>query len=158
MEEQFYLVYPAVIVAIAISWRLSLRRRLGIVLGAAAIGSLVVSIVQTSTSPTVAYFSPLPRVWELSLGGIVALSTENLRRWPAPIAAVLTWIGLASILGASVFYSSSTAYPGWAVVLPVFGAAFVIAGGAASSDQGAERLLRMRPFQWIGLISYSLYL
>jgi peptidoglycan/LPS O-acetylase OafA/YrhL len=159
VEEQFYLVYPAIIIAVAsLSWRLSFRRRLGIVLGAAALGSLVVSIVQTSTSPTAAYFSPLPRVWELSLGGIVALSTEYLRRWPAPISAVLSWLGLASILGAGAFYSSSTAYPGWAVALPVLGAALIIAGGAAAPERGAEWLLRMRPFQWIGLISYSLYL
>ncbi len=159
VEEQFYLVYPATIVVVAsISWRLSLRRRLGIVLGVAALGSLLVSITQTSTNPTTAYFSPLPRVWELSLGGIVALSTEYLRRWPAPISSVLSWLGLASILGAGAFYSASTAYPGWAVALPVFGAALIIAGGTAVPERGAERLLRMRPFQWIGLISYSLYL
>ena len=159
VEEQFYLVYPAIIIVVArFSSRLSLRLRLGIVLGAAALGSLLVSTVQTSTSPTTAYFSPLPRVWELSLGGIVALSTEYLRRWPTPISAVLSWLGLASILGAGTFYSSSTAYPGWAVALPVVGAALIIAGGTAVPERGVERLLRIRPFQWIGLVSYSLYL
>ena len=44
------------------------------------------------------------------------------------------------------------------MALPVIGAALVIGGGVATPTQGAESLLRLRPFQWIGLVSYSLYL
>jgi hypothetical protein len=141
-----------------LSWRLSLRWRLGFVLGAAVIASFVASIVQTSTNPTSAYFSPFPRVWELALGGLVAVCTVSLRRLPAPFAAALSWIGLGSILVAAFLFTSTTAYPGGAVALPVLGAALVIAGGIAEPAHGVERLLRLRPFQWIGLISYSLYL
>ena len=77
---------------------------------------------------------------------------------PARLAALLTWIGLGAILLAAFAFSSSTAYPGWAVALPVVGTALVIAGGVAEPAYGAEVLLRLRPFQWMGLISYSLYL
>ena len=159
VEEQFYLVYPTIFLAIAgLSLQLSLRRRLAIVLGGAAVLSFAVSVVQTSNNPTAAYFSPLPRIWELALGGLVAISTASLRRLPASIAAVLSWSGLGFIVLAAVSFSSSTSYPGFAVALPVMGAAMVIAGGVAEPSWGAEIALRLRPCQWLGLISYSLYL
>ena len=59
---------------------------------------------------------------------------------------------------AAFTFSSTTAYPGWAVAVPVVGAALVIAGGVAKPAYGVESLLRLRPFQWLGLVSYSLYL
>jgi peptidoglycan/LPS O-acetylase OafA/YrhL len=159
VEEQFYLVYPTIFLALGrLSWRLSLRRRLGIVLAVAAVASFIISIVQTSADPTTAYFSPLPRVWELALGGLVAVCTVELRRTPTRIAAALSWLGLAFVLAAAHFYTSATAYPGWAVALPVIGAALIIGGGVAQPPFGVERLLGLRPIQWIGLISYSWYL
>src|ERR1022692_723122 len=159
VEEQFYLVYPTIFLVLArLSWGLSLRRRLGIVLAVAAVASFIISIVQTSSAPTTAYFSPLPRVWELALGGLVAVCTVELRRTPTRISAALSWLGLAFVLAAAHFYTSATAYPGWAVALPVIGAALVIAGGVAQPAFGVERLLGLRPIQWIGLISYSWYL
>ncbi len=159
VEEQFYLVYPAIFLAVAtLSRGLSLRRRLGFVLGVAVVVSFVASIIQTKGNPTAAYFSPLPRVWELALGGLVALGTVSLRRLPPRGAALLSWIGLGAVLTAAFAFSSSTAYPGWAVAVPVVGSALVIAGGVAKPAYGAESLLKLRPFQWMGLISYSLYL
>ena len=97
-------------------------------------------------------------MWELALGGLIAVCTISLRRLPALFAAALSWIGLASILVAAFLFTSATAYPGGAVALPVVGAALIIAGGVADPSYGVERLLRLRPFQWIGMISYSLYL
>ncbi len=159
VEEQFYLIYPTIfLVVAAVARRQGLRRRLGIVLGVAVVASFVFSIVQTSSNPTAAYFSPFPRVWELALGGLVAVSTAHLRRVPALVAAVMSWLGLGMILLAAVVFSPSTSYPGWRVALPVIGAALVIGGGVATTKNGAESLLRLRPFQWIGLVSYSLYL
>jgi len=159
VEEQFYLLYPAIFLVVAgISLRSSLRRRIGLVLGVAIVVSFAWSILQTSNNPTAAFFSPLPRVWELALGGLVAVSTVQLRRLPAAIANALSWLGLAAILLASVAFSAATPYPGWRVALPVCGAALVIAGGTVNPTHGVERLLALRPFQWIGLISFSLYL
>ena len=159
VEEQFYLVYPAVFLVVAgLSLRSSLRRRLGWVLGVAIVASFVWSIVQTTNNPTAAFFSPLPRVWELALGGLVAVSTVQLRRLPTVIASASSWIGLGAIFLASIVFSAATPYPGWRVALPVCGTALVIAGGMTNPTHGAERLLRLRAFQWVGLISFSLYL
>ncbi len=159
VEEQFYLIYPTIFLVVAYFSRgLGLRRRLGIVLGIAVVVSFVVSILQTSSNPTAAYFSPFPRVWELALGGLVALLSARLRRVPSPVAAVAAWLGLGLVLLSAVVFTSSTSYPGWRVALPVVGTALVIGAGVAAPAHGAESLLRLRPFQWIGLISYSLYL
>jgi peptidoglycan/LPS O-acetylase OafA/YrhL len=159
VEEQFYLVYPTVFLGVSIlSRRFSLRRRLGIALSAAIAASFVTSIVQTSANPTSAYFSPFTRGWELALGGIVAVGTVSLRRLPGTFATALSWIGLGSILVAAYLFTSATAYPGVAVALPVVGAALIIAGGVAEPAYGVERLLRLRTFQWMGLVSYSFYL
>jgi peptidoglycan/LPS O-acetylase OafA/YrhL len=159
VEEQFYLVYPVLFLLVAgLSWRLPLRGRLGLVLGAAVIASFVASVVETSSNPNAAYFLPYPRVWELALGGLVAVGATSLRRVPSWTAATLSWLGLGSIVLAACLFSSATAYPGWVVALPVVGAALVIAAGTTQPAYGVETLLRLRPFQWIGLISYSLYL
>ena len=159
VEEQFYLVYPAIFLVVAgISLRSSLRRRIGWVLGVAIVASFIWSIIQTSNNPTAAFFSPLPRVWELALGGLVAISANQLRRLPAAITSASSWVGLGAIVLASVVFSAATSYPGWRVALPVCGTALVIVGGTINPTHGAERLLGWRPFQWVGLISFSLYL
>ena len=159
VEEQFYLVYPAVFVVVAGLWRQrSLRCRLGLMLAIALAGSLAESVVMTSNDPNTAYFSTVPRIWELALGGLVAVGTVGLRRVPMPLASTASWLGLGLILVAAFVFTPATSYPGSAVILPVVGAALVIAGGVAEPDYGVEVLLRLRPFQWLGLISYSLYL
>ncbi len=159
VEEQFYLVYPAVFLVVAGLWRQrSLRLRIGIMLAIAAAVSLAESVVMTSSNPNTAYFSTVPRIWELALGGLVAVGTVGLRRVPKPLASAASWLGLGLVLVAAFVFTPATSYPGSAVVLPVAGAALVIAGGVAEPAYGAEVLLRLRPFQWLGLISYSLYL
>ena len=105
-----------------------------------------------------AYFSPFTRAWELALGALVALGAGYLRRLPTAFAAVLTWLGLAGILGAALAFTNTTAYPGSWVALPVVATALVIAGGTAAPRRGAEALLSQSPFRWMGRWSYSLYL
>ena len=81
VEEQFYAVYPALFV-------LALRRRhrraessliLWVGLAAVVAASFALSVAQTSTQPTTAYFSPFTRAWELAIGALVALATTRLR-------------------------------------------------------------------------------
>ena len=159
VEEQFYLVYPALVLIVA-SWRttVSLRVRLGIVLVPVIAGSILLSAVQTGSSPTWAYFSPLTRAWELALGALVAVATPTLLRIPRHLAGAMTWAGMAAIAVAAVTFSSTTAYPGTAVIVPVVGAALVVAGGTPVPGRGTEAVLRLGPFQWVGRLSYSLSL
>jgi peptidoglycan/LPS O-acetylase OafA/YrhL len=159
VEEQFYLVYPAVFLIVAGFFaRPSLRIRLAIVLGLTVVGSYTLSVALTSSDPSIAFFSPFTRAWELALGALIAVTSHNLRRLPASIAAAATWIGLGGILVAAFVFTSATAYPGSLAAVPVIGAGLIIAGGTAQPTWGVEAILRLRPFQLLGLISYSLYL
>ena len=159
VEEQFYLVFPTLFLVVArVGPRPGLRTRMLAVLGAISVCSLLWSIIQTSTNPNYAYFSPFTRAWELALGAMVALAAPKFTKVPAAVAATATWIGLAAIVVAGVVFNASTPYPGLLVAIPVVGAAMVIAGGAAAPNLGAEKLLGLRPFRQLGRISYSLYL
>ncbi len=159
VEEQFYLVYPALFLLITAKARhISSRGRLALVLGIVVVSSFSFSVLETSVNPTAAYFSPLARAWELALGGLVAVFAGALRRLPSAVATCMSWLGLGVVLASAFVFSSVTAYPGAAVALPVVGTALVISAGTACPVWGAESMLKLRPFQWVGLISYSLYL
>ena len=88
----------------------------------------------------------------------MALCSDRLQRLPQSVAAGLSWLGLGLILLAAFAFTSATSYPGSLVAIPVIGAALIIAAGSAQPNQGVETLLGLRPFQWLGLVSYSLYL
>jgi peptidoglycan/LPS O-acetylase OafA/YrhL len=159
VEEQFYLVYPTLFILIAtLGRKINLRVRLAAALTIVVMGSFAWSIYETETNGIVAYFSPLTHAWELALGGLIAVETFHLAKVPRLVAGLLTWVGLGLIIVAATFLTDLTAYPGWAVSLPVLGAALIIAGGAACPPRGVELLLGLAAVRWIGKLSYSLYL
>ncbi len=159
VEEQFYVLYPTLFLVVSALARLwSLRTRLAVVLLAVLAASLGWSVIQTMSNGTAAYFSPLTRAWELALGGLIAVGSPLLIRAPKAVAAAAGWLGLGGIALACVIYNAATAYPGSAVILPVAATGLVIAGGAAAPGLGAELILACRPLQWLGKLSYSLYL
>jgi len=159
VEEQFYLLYPTLFILTALLWkRISLRPKLTILLTCSIAVSFAWSIHQTAVNSVAAFFSPFTRAWELALGGLVAVLSLQLGKLHSAVAAALTWVGLAGILVAAFVYSAATPYPGVAVALPVISTALVVAGGMARPMAGAEVVLRLPPFQWMGKLSYSLYL
>ena len=158
VEEQFYLVYPTLFVLAAAGRMLSLRARLAAGLTIVIVGSFALSVTQTTANPTVAYFSPFTRAWELALGALIAVGTHSLARVPVRVATAATWVGMGAILVAAFAFNAQTPYPGSLVAIPVVGAALVIAGGIAVPRWGAEAVLGLAPCQELGKLSYSLYL
>jgi peptidoglycan/LPS O-acetylase OafA/YrhL len=159
VEEQFYIVYPTLI--LLIGWwarKGSFRLRLTMVLLAVIIASYTYSIVYTSVSSQGAYFSLLTRSWELALGGLIAVHGRHLQRIPRGWAAVASWVGLTVILVSSLTLNGSSVYPGALVAIPTLGAGLVIAAGASQPVWGVERLLSREPFQFLAAISFPLYL
>jgi peptidoglycan/LPS O-acetylase OafA/YrhL len=69
-----------------------------------------------------------------------------------------TWAGLAAALVAAFTFTATTKFPGYAVALPVLGTAVAIGGGAVHSERSAGRVLGLRPLQYLGHRSYSMYL
>jgi peptidoglycan/LPS O-acetylase OafA/YrhL len=168
VEEQFYLVWPALIIATAWLVRHA-RRRTGataapsaapylVVLALVAAVSFALSLATTRSAPPVAFFSLPTRAWELAVGGLVALTVGHWRRLPPLPAAIAGWVGLGVVLLACTQLGRTTPYPGTAALLPVLGAALVIGAGCATPEQGCGRVLSVRPMRAIGRVSYSWYL
>jgi len=168
VEEQFYLLWPALIIGTAWLIRRVRRRtrtdatssRIPHLLVLALVGavSLATSLILTRVLPPVAFFSLPTRAWELAVGGLVALTADQWRRLPAVPAAIAGWAGLALILLACTWLGPTTPYPGTAALLPVLGTALVIGAGCAAPARGCGRVLGRSPMRAIGRVSYSWYL
>lgn len=157
VEEQFYLIWPALLAGVWLAGRS--RRALAIVLGVVVVSSLLCSVTLTFQEQPWAFFSLWSRAWELGIGGLVALVLRARPRIMPPIVAgIAGWLGLTGILGAVALFTNHTAFPGWAAIVPVSATALVIAVGGAQTRFGPIRLLGTWPFQFVGAISYSLYL
>jgi len=173
VEEQFYVVWPALLAVTGFGFAALRRRRargartdpapvstarIAAVLVALGALSLYLSINQTASDPHAAYFSTIDRAWELIVGALLAVLLPQVGRLPGRVRAVMSWIGLAGIAVAAVTFNSSTPVPGWITLLPVLSAAAVIAGGVGQPRGSTAALLSIRPFRFFGAISYSLYL
>ena len=160
VEEQFYLVWPGLLLGLVLLVRGERHRNALAVTLLGIIGaSLAWSVIQTRSNGTWAYFSPLTRAWELALGALVAvLATVAARVRPSWLIELLSLCGIAGIVVSALVLNSSTHYPGSAVALPVISTALLIAAGCANQRTLVGRALAVRPMQWIGARSYSLYL
>lgn len=164
VEEQFYLVWPVLIIGTA--WligrlRPSAATRVlpyAVVLVLVGAASLAAAVIWTRTSPSWAFFSLPTRAWELAAGGLVALSIQHWRRLPLLSAAVAGWGGLALIVLTCTQLGPHTPYPGTSALLPVLGTALVIGGGSVTRGLGPGRLLCRPAMRGIGRLSYSWYL
>ena len=167
VEEQFYLVFPALLI---VGWLLAKRSRVRPILlvGALAVASFVVSVITTfaSTAETLswfggpqsfAYYSSVTRAWEFAVGALLALV---LSRLPVMSTRIMTFIGIAGMLliaAAAALLNDNTSFPGLAALLPVIGTLLVLLAGS----QGVSfinRALASRPFVLVGDVSYSWYL
>ncbi|MGH2409322.1 MAG: acyltransferase family protein, partial [Chloroflexota bacterium] len=159
VEEQFYAVWPLSIIVLAwVAKRMPLRTKLAAVLGIVIVASLSWSIIQTAENGVAAYFSPLTRAWELGAGALLAVGSPALPRLPRGVGVAMSLAGVMAIVASGLIFDNATAFPGYAVALPVLGTALAIAGGTSAPGGGAEAVLRLAPFQWLGKHSYSLYL
>jgi peptidoglycan/LPS O-acetylase OafA/YrhL len=172
VEEQFYIVWPLLLLGIALAARRvwggayarkgHLRRRrtaaIAAVLLVIALGSFFLSATRTEADPVWSYFGTHTRAWELAVGALIAVGASRFQRVPRPVAAVASWAGLAAIVAAVLVFDERTVFPGIAAALPVAGAALVIAAGCVPHRFGAQALLGIAPAQYVGKISYGLYL
>jgi peptidoglycan/LPS O-acetylase OafA/YrhL len=129
----------------------------GVLTAALVIASLAYSIHETNANAPAAYFMTTTRMWELGAGGLLALAPARLTRALAR-QGWLGWVGLAVVIASAFLLTGSMAFPGALALLPVLGAAALIAGGSAEGRSGPSRLTSAPLMVFIGGISYSLYL
>ncbi|MCC3272494.1 acyltransferase [Arthrobacter zhangbolii] len=159
VEEQFYLLWPLALILFA-----ALARRRGrhvrnvlllAVFGVAAM-SLLYSVYVTVSSPEQAYFVTPARVWEFAVGAGVGLAAVQLRS--IVFRNVLAIAGFGLILASALTFDAETPFPGWTALAPVLGSALVILAGAGRRGLIHDVLTALPPVQFVGKISYSLYL
>jgi peptidoglycan/LPS O-acetylase OafA/YrhL len=159
-EEQFYVVWPLLmLVGVLLARRTGGARRGAItfVVGVATLLSLVCSIVLTASDPSVAYYATPTRAWEFGAGGLLALVARDTVARPVA-GSVLSWLGLGAILLAALAFTDRLAFPGLAALLPVGGALAVMGAGMPACRWAPSGLLRLAPLQFLGDVSYSVYL
>jgi peptidoglycan/LPS O-acetylase OafA/YrhL len=157
VEEQFYLVWPVLLLLAA-----RVRLKTGVLLGALVVGSFAFALHLGQTRLDALYFHPLARFWELLFGaglayvhhrfGVDALQTRLKWLWGQHL---LSLAGLVAICAAMCLFDSKTPHPSWPTVLPLLGAVALIASGPLAMG---NRVLAFKPLVWVGLISYPLYL
>ena len=161
VEEQFYLIFPLLVILI---WR-TRRGTLVWVFTLLALGSFGWSCVTLESHPKEAFFLLPTRAWELLAGGILAITSQASAASQASQASwfqlnktkreALSSLGLLLVLLPMFFYERATPFPGPAALPPVIGAIMVILGGGKTLT---GRMLSGRMIVGIGLMSYSLYL
>jgi len=162
VEEQFYLVWPPLLVLSGLWARKrgrDPRPAMALVVGALMVALIVYGIKLTGENTRVAYLSTLARGWELALGGVLALVLPPVLRLPRWLSTLLAGGGLALLLAATLSYDGDTTpYPGWRALVPTLATAAIIVAGSAARMAPPVRLLATAPLQYLGKISYAWYL
>ncbi|MEX1141671.1 MAG: acyltransferase family protein [Thermoleophilaceae bacterium] len=163
VEEQFYLVWPALLLLAFVWWsrnrRGSLRAKLWLVVLLTGVPSLYYSaFVVDDGGASYSYFSTLSRVWEFSLGGALALALPKELKLPGPVVAVLSWVGVGTLIVTAMIFTPELNYPGTAALAPTLATAAIVIAGTTAIAPKPTRMLASKPFQYIGDLSYSWYL
>jgi peptidoglycan/LPS O-acetylase OafA/YrhL len=153
VEEQFYLIFPMLLIILARRKKFSFTKTIVVI----AVASFVLSVFGTYYHPFATFYLLPGRAWELMAGAfLAAVPARQLSN--ARLNEALGLFGLALILYSIFFYSPETRFPGLAAVAPCMGAALIIFSGTTTKPTLIRRVLALKPIVFIGLISYSLYL
>ena len=149
VEEQFYLFWPFIILAL---YKKGGRRRVGQGVVAISIASFLFSLYQTSVEPIWAFYSLPTRAWELGVGALLLYIPARIK-----FSQNYLWIALALFIYGTFIFRDSTPFPGTAALVPVFATAISLAA-VHSWPKILNRVGTHRVIQWLGEISYPLYL
>jgi len=161
VEEQIYLVWPLLLVAVALLARTTTRLR-RVALPVAVLAVLIASFAYSSAlvvngSPA-AYFVTPARVWEFAAGGLLALVMTKGLRLPAAVASALAWTGWFGLTNTVLLFDTTTPFPGYGALPPVIFTLLIIIAGSPAARWAPTRVLSIRPVQWLGDVSYATYL
>lgn len=160
VEEQFYLFWPLLMVGlVTLAARLKVRPRVVLAVGisVAAAFSFTLSACLAHAGHHEAYFYTHVRLWEFGVGAGLALLASRTQFQPVT-GNVMALLGFGGLVASAVLYDAATPFPGAAALLPVIATALVIAGGTPGHAMWHSRLTSSPPVQFMGNISYSLYL
>jgi len=155
VEEQFYLVWPIALAAVAAIAARTGTRPLRLLLVATALLSVVsfaIGVVLAGSHDNLAFLLLPGRAWQLGAGAMLVAVPPV----PARFGGVVRGCGVIAIGVAVAMLSSALPYPSYYALLPIVGAACLI---VPAQEMGAvDRLLGARPAAGLGRLSYGWYL
>ena len=163
VEEQFYLIWPLLLtISALITTSIVVLYKKSKISGAilpitlVTLLSLAYGVWLTADSQAVAYYSTPARIWELMIGGIIAF-LPAIKNYDLKL--LLPYGGLV-LCFYSVFFIDAEGFPGWWALIPTIGAAMIVLAGTdrPESKLSFDRVFGIKPIQWLGDISYSVYL
>ena len=163
VEEQFYLAWPLILIAVFFCIRKLGTRPLPVLAaltGITLIASFALCLYTAPLNQPTAFFGTFTRAWQLLAGASAAilLAYTSNRDWPW--MALIGPLGLVAMIAGFGLIDPETVYPNWLALLPIMGATAVILAGSAAGGHTnwAARLLSVFPLTFIGRVSYVWYL
>lgn len=149
VEEQFYLFWPFIIFALfKRGGRTTVAKGIVVI----TITSFLFSLYQTSIAPIWAFYSLPTRAWELGVGALLLYIPARIK-----FSQNYLWIALALFIYGTFQFRDGTPFPGIAALVPVIATAISIAA-VHSWPRVLNSIGNHRITQWLGAISYPLYL
>lgn len=157
IEEQFYIVFPLLLIALFRLFRKSEHPRLA-VLAVLFFCSLGLAHYGQSKWPSAAFYLLPARGWELLTGAFVALYSQrfSLGQIPVRLRNAASMVGFALVAYSIYAFDRETPFPSLYTLAPTLGTALIIV--CATDGTIVNRVLRIRALVVMGLISYSAYL
>ncbi len=174
VEEQFYLIWPVLILLFLGAWSGEGRQPrfnwLVIMMAGVVVVFFTLSVYLSYSQPAFGFYLMSSRAWQFALGALVLLCAVLSRdkvvsldklTWSAKTSFLLHaggWVGLIGITSSAIFMHSNMTYPGFWALFPSIGTALILVAGAGKTRTMLTMLLSIKPLQWIGRVSYSWYL
>lgn len=149
VEEQFYLFWPFIILAL---YRFGARKAVFFGVAGITASSFLLSLYLTPREPIWSFYSLPTRAWELGIGALLLFIPKRIR-----FSSNYGWIALGLFMYGTLAFTDRTPFPGTAALVPVIGTALAIAS-MNNWPQTLNRVGNLRVVQWLGEISYPLYL
>ncbi|MEM6707982.1 MAG: acyltransferase family protein [Pseudomonadota bacterium] len=151
IEEQFYLLWPLLL---SLWFRIVGRRGIALGIAACTLVGFSYCVVLVEDQQKLAFYSPLARCWELTLGALCVF----LPRLPTAGLRAARYLAAALLTTAFVFPAADHQLPGLGTLPAVLGAALLVWPQRVDTASIRSLLLDFGPLRWVGRVSYSLYL
>ena len=161
VEEQLYLAWPllfSLVLLPAAKLGAARKRAVVFVLTVVVAASFAFNIMQTYQMAPVAYFSTYARAWEFGVGGLLAVLSTRSQAVEEQRKPLLFALGASAVFYSAFTFNAQTVFPGYAALLPVTGAVLLIFAGQSQHYLMPRTLVELKPWQFIGDLSYSIYL
>ena len=153
LEEQFYIIYPAILLGLVIY----LKKRIELILIIGILLSVIFASIITVNHQSFNYYMLPSRAWEFLFGALLGVKLDRIKsNENKKSKEVLALIGFIVLLFSFAFFDDSNFHPSYLTLIPVTATYLIIQN--TSENSLINKVLSIPALIFIGLISYSFYL